>query len=56
MFLPRLTPATDAEKSASLEGLRKFALSQYLKHREYQAAIGLLVIYTLLAAKFLLLK
>ena len=32
------------------------ALSQYMKHREYQAAIGLVVIYAILLAKFLFLK
>lgn len=56
MFLPRLSPFRDAEKSATQTDERKFALSQYLKHREYQAAIGLLFIYALLTTKFLLLK
>jgi protein-S-isoprenylcysteine O-methyltransferase Ste14 len=56
MFLPRLSPFCDAEKSARQSGERRFALSQYLKHREYQAALGLLLIYALLTAKFLLLK
>jgi protein-S-isoprenylcysteine O-methyltransferase Ste14 len=56
MFLPRLLPWRNEEKPATQANERKFALSQYLKHREYQAAIGLLFIYALLAAKFLFLK
>jgi protein-S-isoprenylcysteine O-methyltransferase Ste14 len=56
MFLPRLSPFRDAEKPQRQTCERKFALAQYLKHREYQAAIGLLFIYALLTTKFLLLK
>lgn len=56
MFLPRLSPWNNEGKTARQQGERKFALSQYLKHREYQAALGLLFIYALLAAKFLFLK
>jgi protein-S-isoprenylcysteine O-methyltransferase Ste14 len=56
MFLPRLSPFRDTEKPARQTGERRFALSQYLKHREYQAALGLLLVYALLTAKFLLLK
>lgn len=53
LFLPRLTPyrAEIAEKSEQAE--RRFAISQYLKHREYRAAIGLVAVYALLAAKLL---
>lgn len=56
MFVPRLSPFREVEKSAPTTDERKFALSQYLKHREYKAAIGLLLIYALLTTKFLLLK
>lgn len=56
MFLPRLTPWRDAAKPADRADQRKFALSQYLRHKEYQAALGLLLIYGLLAVKFLFLK
>ena len=50
MFLPRLLPYREDRR----EG--RFALSQYLKHREYRAAIGILVIYTLLAAEMMVLQ
>ncbi len=56
MFLPRLSPFREAQKSVTQTGERKFALSQYLKHREYQAVLGLLFVYALLTTKFLLLK
>ncbi len=49
MFLPRLLPfrkAPDGER-----GGKNFALSQYLKHREYRAAFGIFTVYVLLAAK-----
>jgi protein-S-isoprenylcysteine O-methyltransferase Ste14 len=49
LFLPRLTPYRAARDA----GARRFALSQYVKHREYRAALGLVVVYALLAAKFL---
>ncbi|HEX8184364.1 MAG TPA: isoprenylcysteine carboxylmethyltransferase family protein, partial [Blastocatellia bacterium] len=59
LFLPRLTPYRAPSKhqaNATSESLieRRFDGSRYLKHREYRAAFGLLVVYALLAAKFLL--
>ena len=53
LFLPRLTPYGAAQKES---GARRFALSQYAKHREYRAALGLVAVYALLAAKFLFLN
>jgi protein-S-isoprenylcysteine O-methyltransferase Ste14 len=49
LFLPRLTPY----RATQAAGVRRFALSQYAKHREYRAALGLVVVYALLVAKFL---
>ena len=52
MFLPRLTPyRAEGEKAASE---RTFSLAQYVKHREYRAAIGVVLAYALLAAKVFL--
>jgi protein-S-isoprenylcysteine O-methyltransferase Ste14 len=56
MFLPRLSPWRKAEKPQAETNEIRFARSQYVKHREYQAALGLMFIYALLAAKFLFLK
>ena len=50
MFLPRLA-AYKIE-----QGGRRFTAVQYLKHREYRAALGVLIIYALLAGKMLLLQ
>jgi hypothetical protein len=33
---------------------RQFDISQYLRHREYRAAVGFVVVYALLAAKLAL--
>jgi len=49
LFLPRVTPYRGRSK-------RTFELSAYLKHREYRAAIGLGVVYALMAAKYLVFK
>jgi protein-S-isoprenylcysteine O-methyltransferase Ste14 len=46
LFLPRLTPYRAAQN-------KSFALSQYVKHREYRAALGLAALYALLVAKSL---
>jgi protein-S-isoprenylcysteine O-methyltransferase Ste14 len=54
LFLPRLTPFRATEDEDRAGGERRFALSQYVKHREYRAALGLLAVYAMLAAKFLL--
>ena len=58
LFLPRLTAyrapsdhSADAMEEA--RGERQFDTSRYLKHREYRAAMGLVIVYALLAAKFL---
>lgn len=61
LFLPRITPyrapsADSYEARLKTPGERKFDLSRYLKHREYRAAVGLAVVYALLAAKFLLIN
>lgn len=56
MFLPRFSPWRSAGKSAAPAGEGRFALSQYLRHKEYQAAVGILLIYALLAAKYMFLK
>ena len=60
LFLPRLTPYREARnrQAASIgnqEG-RGFDSSLYLRHREYRAAFGLLVVYVLLAVKLVLLS
>jgi len=51
MFLPRLTPyrTGDAERS-------RFDIGLYVRYREYQASLGLLVAWVLLALKALYLK
>ncbi|MBI3650930.1 MAG: isoprenylcysteine carboxylmethyltransferase family protein [Acidobacteria bacterium] len=56
MFVPRLAPYRDEKKLPAQTSERRFALSQYLKHREYQAALGLLLGYAILVAKFFLLQ
>ena len=52
MFLPRLTPARAGGVRAT--GGSRFSLAQYVKHREYRAAAGVLLIYALLAGKLFL--
>lgn len=49
LFLPRLTPYRATQNES-------FALSQYVKHREYRAALGLAIVYALLVAKFLFIE
>ena len=53
LFLPRVTPYRSPHSDRSNQG-RRFALSQYLKHREYRAALGVAVALTLLVGKYLL--
>ena len=53
LFVPRLTPFRAAAEQKQAPGKKRFAISQYVKHREYRAAFGLVAIYALLAAKFL---
>lgn len=54
LFLPRVTayrgPALRPGAGAPSD--RRFDTSRYLKHREYRAAVGLAVVYAVLAAKF----
>jgi protein-S-isoprenylcysteine O-methyltransferase Ste14 len=54
LFLPRLTPyrAPSIQAGQKAQNEKRFAASQYLKHREYRAAVGLAVVYGLLAAKY----
>jgi hypothetical protein len=47
LFLPRARPYRERLP-------RQFELSAYLRHREYQAAIGLVIVYALMAAKHLI--
>jgi protein-S-isoprenylcysteine O-methyltransferase Ste14 len=54
MFLPRLLPYREAKEKR--EKGRRFALSQYLRHREYRAALGMAIIYILLTARMVYLK
>jgi protein-S-isoprenylcysteine O-methyltransferase Ste14 len=51
LFIPRLTPYRDGKT----EGV-KFDASLYLRYREYQAALGLLIAWGLLALKAVFLK
>ncbi|MEP7273924.1 MAG: isoprenylcysteine carboxylmethyltransferase family protein [Acidobacteriota bacterium] len=44
LFFPRLIPSRAAEEG-------RFSLDLYVQHREYQAAIGVLVLYAALALK-----
>jgi hypothetical protein len=60
LFLPRLTAYRKAGSGQAVsvgnqEG-RGFDSSLYLRHREYRAAFGLLVVYVLLAVKLVLLS
>ena len=54
LFLPRVTPYQSPHSSGSNQR-RRFALSQYLKHREYRAALGVAAAFAILAAKYLVL-
>jgi hypothetical protein len=46
LFLPRLSPYRDGTKGAA-----RFDASLYKRYREYQAAVGLVVAWALLALK-----
>lgn len=46
LFLPRLSPFRDEKTEGT-----KFDVSLYLRYREYQAALGLLIAWVLLALK-----
>jgi protein-S-isoprenylcysteine O-methyltransferase Ste14 len=47
LFFPRAKPYEGRSR-------RRFELAAYLRHREYRAAIGVGVVYALMAAKFLI--
>ena len=49
LFLPRAIPYRGRPS-------RHFERSAYLRHREYRAAIGLVIVYALMAAKHLIFK
>ena len=51
LFIPRLIPFRDATKRDV-----KFDAGLYMRYREYQAAIGLVVAWTLLALKAVVMK
>jgi protein-S-isoprenylcysteine O-methyltransferase Ste14 len=51
LFLPRLTPYRKPD-SRERNGARRFAWSQYAKHREYRALIGVAFAFLLLVAKY----
>src|SRR5947207_1100877 len=53
LFLPRAT-AYRSTASEKMNGEQRFAFSQYLKHREYRAAIGVVAALAVLIAKYLL--
>lgn len=62
LFAPRFTPYRSASITSDgaisyrsqLSSRRQFDVSQYLKHREYRAAVGFVLVYALLAAKLVL--
>lgn len=51
MLIPRITPYRSAAESQADE--RRFDLSQYMRHREYRAAIGCAVVFLFLIARFI---
>jgi protein-S-isoprenylcysteine O-methyltransferase Ste14 len=52
LFVPRVT-AYRSPTSNQAKGERRFAWPQYLKHREYRAAFGVVIVFAILAAKHL---
>jgi len=60
LFVPRFTPYRPSNVAGNKDyrsrsiGIRRFDLSQYLRHREYRAAVGFVLAYALLAAKLVL--
>jgi protein-S-isoprenylcysteine O-methyltransferase Ste14 len=56
LFLPSLAPFRATGGQTEIQRARRFAVSQYLKHREYRAAIGFIMVFVLLIAKFLLIN
>lgn len=55
LLFPRFTPYRDEDDGARSRGL-KFDLSLYLRYREYRAALGLLLGWSVLALKALLVR
>jgi protein-S-isoprenylcysteine O-methyltransferase Ste14 len=53
LFVPRLTAYRKPASSES-DGKRRFAWSQYTKHREYRALIGVALAFLFLVAKYVL--
>lgn len=53
LFVPRLT-AYHSPAAGKADRARRFSWPQYLKHREYRAAVGVAAALALLAAKYLL--
>ena len=53
LFVPRAT-AYQSPRADKADGERRFSWSQYVRHREYRAALGVAVTLALLAAKYLL--
>jgi len=62
LFFPRFTPYRPSSMTSDgaisyrsqAGNQRQFDVSQYLRHREYRAAVGFVVVYALLAAKLAL--
>lgn len=54
IFVPRVTPYREDE--ARGQAGAGFQLAQYLRHREYRAALGVALVYALLVAKYLLIN
>ena len=62
LFVPRFTPYRAASMTSDgaisyrsqAGNQRQFDVSQYLRHREYRAAVGFVVAYALLAAKLVI--
>ena len=61
LFVPRFTPYRASTTSGGMlpyrsqaGNRRRFDVAQYLRHREYRAALGFLVAYALLTAKLIL--
>ena len=52
LFLPRLTPYRSLP-TIQRESERRFSWPQYLKHREYRAAFGVVAAIAILAAKYI---
>lgn len=52
LFLPRVT-AYRKPDSSETDGRRRFAWSQYAKHREYRALIGVVFAFLFLLAKYI---